>query len=70
MGVWGIGVLSFPFSLSGFESTAAASKRKDVVCSARGDLVAIYMIVSMYVCIIELGNTYFELEFVLIGLLL
>ena len=70
MGVWGVGVFGFPFSLSGFEGLAAASKRRDIVGGARGDLVAIYVIVSMYVCIIGLGNTYFELEFVLIGPLL
>ena len=70
MGVWGVGVFGFPFSLSGFEGLAAASKRRDIVGGARGDLIAIYVIVSMYVCIIGLGNTYFELEFVLIGPLL
>jgi hypothetical protein len=52
MGVWGVGVFGFPFSLSGFEGLAAASKRKDIVRGAGGDLVAIYVIVSMYVCII------------------
>jgi hypothetical protein len=59
MRVWGVGVFSFPFSLSGFEGMMAASDRRDIVCGAGGDLVAIYMIISMYICIIRYLNTYF-----------
>ena len=47
MGVWGVGVFGFPFSLSGFEGLVAASKRRYIIHGARGDLVAIYVIVSI-----------------------
>jgi hypothetical protein len=43
----------------GFEGAAAVGERMDVVCGRGGDLVTIYMIVSMYICIIGYLNTYF-----------
>ena len=59
MGVWGVGVLGFPFSLPGFEDIVAASNRRDIDYGVGGILVTIYMIVSMYVYIIGYLNTYF-----------
>ena len=38
MGVWGVRVFSFPFSLLGFKGLAVVSKRRDIVRSAGGGI--------------------------------
>jgi hypothetical protein len=47
----------------GFEDAAAMGERRNIVYGVGGNLVAIYVVVNMYVCIIGYLNTYFVQRF-------